>query len=127
MSPRAIAHKRGSKAIAVQGGSSTLDWVIEKVDCPTDWVNSLVIVEKKGGGLRLCLDPRDLNKAVRREHYQLPTIEGIASRQSGNQVFSVLDANSAFWQIKLEDSDNLQHSFRQIQVSASPVWLELIS
>ncbi|KAK7111890.1 hypothetical protein V1264_011443 [Littorina saxatilis] len=76
--------------------------VIEKVDYPTDWVNSLVIVEKKGGGLRLCLDPRDLNKAIRREHYQLPTIEEIASRLSGNSVFSVVDASSAFWQIKLD-------------------------
>ena len=78
----------------------------KEVDYPTDWVNSLVIVEKKGGGLRLCLDPRDLNKAVRREHYQLPTIEEIASRQSGNHVFSVLDANSAFWQIKLETCES---------------------
>ena len=78
--------------------------VIEKVDHPTDWVNSLVIVEKKSsGGLRLCLDPRDLNKAIKREHYKLKTIEEIVSRQSGNQVFSVLDANSAFWQIRLDD------------------------
>ena len=78
--------------------------IIEKVDHPTDWVSSLVIVEKRTGGLRLCLDPRDLNKAVRREHWQLPTIEEIASRQSGNKIFSVLDATSAFWQIKLDPS-----------------------
>ena len=73
--------------------------IIQKVDYPNDWVNSLVIVEKKGGGLRLCLDPRDLNKAIKREHYQLPTIEEIVSRLSGNKVFSVLDANSAFWPV----------------------------
>ena len=42
--------------------------VLVKVDQPTDWVNNLVIVEKKNGSLRLCLDPRDLNKAVKREH-----------------------------------------------------------
>ena len=75
--------------------------VIEKVDHPTAWVNSLVIVEKKRGGLRICLDPRDLNKAIQREHYQLPTIEEIAGRLSGNTIFSVLDANPAFWQIRL--------------------------
>ncbi|KAL9951249.1 hypothetical protein ACROYT_G043882 [Oculina patagonica] len=40
--------------------------VIQKVDRPTPWVNSLVIVEKRDGSLRLCLDPRDLNKAIRR-------------------------------------------------------------
>ena len=79
-----------------------MEGVIEKVDHPTAWVNSLVIVEKKGGGLRICLDPRDLNTAIQREHYQLPTIEEIASRLSGSKFFTVLDANSAFWQIKLD-------------------------
>ena len=37
---------------------------------PTDWVNNLVIMEKKNGSLRLCLDPRDLNKAAK--HVQNP-------------------------------------------------------
>ena len=38
------------------------DGIIEKVDEPTEWVNSMVIVEKKTGELRICLDPKDLNK-----------------------------------------------------------------
>lgn len=37
------------------------DRIIAKVDKPTDWVNSLFIVEKKDGSLRLCLDPKDFN------------------------------------------------------------------
>ena len=41
--------------------------VIVKVNEPTDWVNSITIVEKKNGSLRICLDPRDLNKALKRE------------------------------------------------------------
>ena len=53
--------------------------VVQKVDRPTPWVNSLVIVEKREGSLRLCLDPRDLNKAIRREHHRIPTTEDIAS------------------------------------------------
>ena len=69
--------------------------VIKKVDQPTDWVNSLVIAEKsKTGKLRICLDPRDLNKAIKREHFQLPTIEDITTRLSGATVFSKLDANN---------------------------------
>ena len=43
--------------------------VIVKVNEPTDWVNSITIFEKKNGSLRICLDPRDLNKALKREHY----------------------------------------------------------
>ena len=37
---------------------------IEKVEKPADWVKSIVIVEKPDGNLRICLDPKDLNKAV---------------------------------------------------------------
>ena len=40
--------------------------VIRKVDEPTDWVSSLVIIEKPDGNIRLCLDPKDLNKAIKR-------------------------------------------------------------
>ena len=42
--------------------------VIEKIGEPTDWVSSLVIVEKPNGQIRLCLDPRDLNKLTSSSH-----------------------------------------------------------
>ena len=50
--------------------------VIAKVTEPTDWANSIATPEKqRTGALRVCLDPRDLNQAVKREHYPLPTLE----------------------------------------------------
>ena len=66
--------------------------VIEKVDEPTDWVNSLVLVEKKNGKLRICIDPRDLNRAIRREHFKLPTRDEIMAQLSNAKYFSKLDA-----------------------------------
>ena len=54
--------------------------VIQKVDIPTPWVDGLVIVEKHDGSLRLSLDPRDLNKAIRREHHRIPTAEDSKSQ-----------------------------------------------
>ena len=48
--------------------------VIEKIDEPTDWVSSMVIVEKGNGQLRICLNPRDLNSAIKRHHYPMPTL-----------------------------------------------------
>lgn len=48
--------------------------IIAPVTTPTQWVSSLVVVPKKNGKLRLCLDPKDLNKAIQREHYPLPTM-----------------------------------------------------
>ncbi|KAK2707594.1 hypothetical protein QYM36_015335 [Artemia franciscana] len=44
--------------------------IIEKVEEPMEWVNLMVLVEKKDGGVRLCIDPVDLNKAIKRPHYQ---------------------------------------------------------
>jgi RNase H-like domain found in reverse transcriptase/Reverse transcriptase (RNA-dependent DNA polymerase)/Integrase zinc binding domain len=75
--------------------------IVEKVNKPTEWVNSLVIVEKTNGTLRLCLDPRDLNKVVKREHHMIPTAENIIAKLAGKKVFSVVDMKDGFWQIPL--------------------------
>ena len=75
--------------------------VIEKIEGPTDWVNSLVIVMKKNKKLRICLDPSDLNKAIRREHYPMRTVEEVVSRMPQAQYFTVLDANHGYWQLPL--------------------------
>ena len=77
--------------------------MIIKVEEPTNWVNSLVVVEKANGQLRLCLDPRNLNKVLKREHYQLPTFEEISTRLAGATHFTKLDANKGYWQIPLDE------------------------
>ncbi|KAK3745994.1 hypothetical protein QZH41_005777 [Actinostola sp. cb2023] len=68
---------------------------ITKVTEPTEWVNSIVVTEKKNGNVHVCLDPRDLNKAVKREYYPMRTVEEIAAQLSGSTVFSTLDASCA--------------------------------
>lgn len=78
--------------------------VIRKVEEPTEWVSSLTVAKKSNGKLRVCLDPKDLNKALLRSHYQMPTTEEIFSRMAGAKIFSKLDASSGYWQIKLDDS-----------------------
>ena len=81
------------------------DGVIKKQEEPTDWVNSMVIVEtpKK---LRICLDPRDLNKAIKREHFPMKTIEEVVQNMPGAKVFSKLDATSGYWQLKLDEESS---------------------
>ncbi|KAL4008088.1 hypothetical protein ACER0C_001940 [Sarotherodon galilaeus] len=80
--------------------------VITKIEEPTQWVNPIVTVEKATGRLRVCLDPRDLNTAVMREHYQLPTAEEITSRLAKAKYFTVLDTSSGFWQLKLDEASS---------------------
>ena len=53
--------------------------------------------------LQICLDPRDLNQAILRKHYPMPTIEDVLTRIPNAKVFSVLDATSGYWQIELDD------------------------
>ena len=80
--------------------------VIVPIQEPTDWVNSLVIVEKINKKLRICLDPRPLNKAVKREHFQLPTTEDILAQMSGARYFSKLDASQGYWHIKVDEESS---------------------
>ena len=48
--------------------------VLSKVDEPTSWVSSVVVTTKTYGQLRVCIDPRHLNRAQKRETYQLPIL-----------------------------------------------------
>ena len=67
--------------------------VAERVHKPSDWVNSMVTVIKPNEKLRFCIDPRDLNKAIKWEHFPTKTV-------------SVLDASSGFWQIVLDQESS---------------------
>jgi hypothetical protein len=81
--------------------------IIYPVTEATDWVNSLVPVKKPDGSIRICIDPTDLNHAIKRTHYPLPTIESITARMPDAKIFSVLDAHKRFWQIKLDKASSL--------------------
>ena len=85
--------------------------VIEKVLEPTEWVNSLVVVEKPNKKVRLCLDPRDLNKSILREHYPMKTVEEVAAKVNNAKVYSVLDASNGYWQIKLSKDSQKYTTF----------------
>ena len=76
--------------------------VIEPVSEPAEWENPLVTVEKPNGKLRMCLDPRDLNKAIKGQNYKLPTAEELFSEMTGARYFSKLDASNGYWQIKTD-------------------------
>lgn len=81
--------------------------VIAKVEHPKNFVSNLVIVEKKDGSLRICLDPKDLNKVLLREYHLIPTLEEIVSKLCNKKYFSVLDLSDGFYNIKLtEDSSD---------------------
>jgi hypothetical protein len=69
----------------------------------TEFVNPLVVVVKKSGDIRLCLDARELNKRIASDHAQPPTIEEVFRRIGTKRIFSTLDVAQAFWQVPLEE------------------------
>ncbi len=80
--------------------------IITKTTAPTEWVSSLVVVSKPNGKLRICLDPRDLNKAIKREHYRMMTTEDVLSNMAGANFFTKLDASNAYWQIAVDEESS---------------------
>ena len=84
--------------------------IIEKVTEPTDWVNSLVVVYK-GDKVRICIDPKDLNKAIKRQHFPILTIEEVLTRVHGSKIFTCLDANKGFYQIVLDEKSSALTTF----------------
>lgn len=77
--------------------------IIEKVSEPSSWVSPLVVVVKDTGDIRLCVDMRQVNKAILRETHPLPTIEDVRWKLNGAKWFSRLDIKDAFYQLELDD------------------------
>ena len=57
---------------------------------------------KRNGSLRICLDPKDLNRAIQHHHYPLPTIEDIATRLYGAKLFTVVDVKVGLWHVVMD-------------------------
>ena len=85
--------------------------MIRKVKEPTDWVSSLVVVEKPNGKLRICNDPVHLNKALKRSHYPLFVIEAVLPELADVKVFSKADLKDGFLHIEL-DNESLLTTFQ---------------
>ena len=75
--------------------------VIENTEGPTPWVSPVVVVPKKEGKIRVCVDMRQVNKCIRRERHVTPTINEVITDLNGAKVFSKLDLNQGYNQLEL--------------------------
>lgn len=85
--------------------------VIEKVNEPCQWISPMVIDTKKDQDIRICIDMRRANKAIKREIYPLPTIEGLLPKVYGSTIFSTIDVKNAFHQIEIASSSRYITTF----------------
>ena len=81
--------------------------ILSKVEGFTPWTNSLVIQEKPNGKLWICLDPKDLNTATTDDPHPIPTLDEITHKLNGSTLYSKLDADSGYWNVKLTKESSI--------------------
>ncbi|KAL6735246.1 hypothetical protein Aduo_005705 [Ancylostoma duodenale] len=77
----------------------------------SEWASPVVLVKKKDGTLRLCIDYGELNKVTKQDSYPLPTIDAVLQSLNGKKIFSTLDMASGYWQIKLSEDAKQKSAF----------------
>ena len=83
--------------------------VIRKSKSP--WSSNVVLVRKKNGKLRMCVDYRMLNSRTVKDSYALPRIEEVFDVLKGSNTFSVIDMKSGYHQIEVEEEHKERTAF----------------
>ena len=85
--------------------------IIAPVNTPTSWVSALLVVKKPNGKPRICIDPRPLNKALKRSNYHMPTINDVLPQLAKAKIYSTVDVRHGFWNVKLDTESSLLTTF----------------
>ena len=75
------------------------------------WCNAVVLVWKKDGGLRFCIDFRKLNTRTKKDSYPLPRIQEMLESLEGSCIFSSFDFKSGFWQVEMDKASKQYTAF----------------
>lgn len=83
--------------------------VIQRSTSP--WSSPIVLVTKKDGSLRFCVDYRKVNSLTRRDAYPLPRVDDTLATLAGSKWFTTLDLLSGYWQVELDEADREKTAF----------------
>lgn len=76
-----------------------------------DWLANVVIVKKRNGKWRVCIDFTDLNKACPKDSFSLPHIDRLVYATAGHELLSFIDAFTGYNQILMHPDDQVKTSF----------------
>ena len=77
----------------------------------SSWSATVVIVSKRNGGDRFCIDYRKLNDVTSKFNWPLPHIDDLLSSLYGGMCFSLIDLRAGFWQVPVKESDKSKSAF----------------
>ena len=101
--------------------------MIREVKYPK-WLANVVVVPKKNGKWRVCVDFTDLNKACPKDPFPLPHIDSMVDATAGHEMLTFMDASSGFQQIQMEPSDQEDTAFMTphmyILLHCNALWFE---
>ncbi|XP_035862265.1 uncharacterized protein LOC118496109 [Sander lucioperca] len=83
--------------------------IIRESESP--FASPIVVVKKKNGDIRLCIDYRKLNRQTIKDAYALPNIEEAFSALNGSKWFSIMDLKSGYYQVEMEEKDKCKTAF----------------
>ena len=75
------------------------------------WASPVVLVTKKDGTSRFCIDYRKVNSVTRKDAYPLPRVDDLLDTLAGSQLFSTLDLISGYWQVEVCPGDKEKTAF----------------
>ena len=74
--------------------------------------SNVVIVRKKDGTIRFCIDCRKLNQHTEKDEYPIPRIDDTLHSLAGSKYFTTVDLKSGYWQVELKETDKAKTAFQ---------------